>query len=51
LRLEKRRNVPVAAGTTTGKITLVNALLAEVAKTSDRVILIKDTREFHHRRR
>jgi type IV secretion system protein VirB11 len=37
--------VLVAGGTSTGKTTLVNALLAEVAKTSDRVILIEDTRE------
>lgn len=43
--VEKRRNVLVAGGTSTGKTTLVNALLAEVAKTSDRVILIEDTRE------
>ena len=35
----------VAGGTSTGKTTLVNALLAEVAKTSDRVIPIEDTRE------
>ena len=40
-----RTNVLVAGGTSTGKTTLVNALLAEVAKTSDRVILIEDTRE------
>ena len=40
-----RRNVLVAGGTSTGKTTLVNALLAEVAKTSDRVVLIEDTRE------
>jgi len=45
LAVEKRRNVLVAGGTSTGKTTLVNALLAEVAKTSDRVILIEDTRE------
>ena len=36
--VEKRSNVLVAGGTSTGKTTLVNALLAEVAKTSDRVI-------------
>lgn len=41
----ERRNVLVAGGTSTGKTTLVNALLAEVAKTSDRVVLIEDTRE------
>ena len=41
----QRQNVLVAGGTSTGKTTLVNALLAEVAKTSDRVVLIEDTRE------
>jgi len=41
----RRRNIVVAGGTSTGKTTLVNALLAEVAKTSDRVVLIEDTRE------
>ncbi len=40
-----RRNILVAGGTGTGKTTLTNALLAEVAKTSDRVVLIEDTRE------
>jgi type IV secretion system protein VirB11 len=40
-----RRNVLVAGGTSTGKTTLVNALLAEVAKTGDRIVLIEDTRE------
>jgi type IV secretion system protein VirB11 len=41
----QRRNILVAGGTSTGKTTLVNALLAEVAWTADRVILIEDTRE------
>jgi type IV secretion system protein VirB11 len=41
----ERKNILVAGGTSTGKTTLVNALLAEVAKTSDRVVLIEDTRE------
>ena len=40
-----RANIIVAGGTSTGKTTLTNALLAEVAKTSDRVVLIEDTRE------
>ncbi|NIE81491.1 P-type conjugative transfer ATPase TrbB [Asaia sp. As-1742] len=40
-----RKNILVAGGTSTGKTTLVNALLAEVAKTNDRVVLIEDTRE------
>ena len=40
-----RRNILVAGGTSTGKTTLVNALLAEIAITGDRVVLIEDTRE------
>jgi type IV secretion system protein VirB11 len=40
-----RHNILVAGGTSTGKTTLTNALLAEVSKTSDRVVLIEDTRE------
>jgi P-type conjugative transfer ATPase TrbB len=40
-----RMNILVAGGTSTGKTTLVNALLAEVAKSADRVVLIEDTRE------
>lgn len=41
----ERKNILVAGGTSTGKTTLVNALLAEVAKTGDRVVLIEDTHE------
>jgi P-type conjugative transfer ATPase TrbB len=44
-----RRNILVAGGTSTGKTTLTNALLAEIAKTSDRVVLIEDTRELQCR--
>ena len=40
-----RLNILIAGGTGTGKTTLTNALLAEVAATSDRVVLIEDTRE------
>ena len=40
-----RANILVAGGTGSGKTTLVNALLAEVAKTQDRIVLIEDTRE------
>ncbi len=47
----ERRNILVAGGTSTGKTTLANALLAEVAKTSDRVVLIEDTRELQCRAR
>ncbi|TAH68501.1 MAG: P-type conjugative transfer ATPase TrbB [Rhodopseudomonas palustris] len=45
LAVAARKNILVAGGTSTGKTTLTNALLAEVAKTADRVVLIEDTRE------
>ncbi|MER9236353.1 P-type conjugative transfer ATPase TrbB [Mesorhizobium sp. M0622] len=45
LAVGTRKNVLVAGGTSTGKTTLVNALLAEVARTAERVVLIEDTRE------
>jgi len=43
--IAQRMNILVAGGTGTGKTTLTNALLAEVSKTADRVVLIEDTRE------
>ena len=41
----ERKNILVAGGTSTGKTTLTNALLAELAKTDERIVLIEDTRE------
>jgi type IV secretion system protein VirB11 len=41
----ERRNILVAGGTSSGKTTLANAFLAEMAKLDERVILIEDTRE------
>jgi type IV secretion system protein TrbB len=41
------RNILVAGGTGSGKTTLANALLAEVAELAERVITIEDTRELH----
>lgn len=40
-----RKNILVAGGTSTGKTTLTNALLVEVATSGERVVLIEDTRE------
>ena len=40
-----RLNILIAGGTSTGKTTLANALLQEVAKTQDRVIVLEDTVE------
>ncbi|TCU54668.1 type IV secretion system protein VirB11 [Novosphingobium sp. PhB57] len=41
----ERANILVAGGTSSGKTTLANALLAEMAILDERVILIEDTRE------
>ena len=40
-----RNNILIAGGTSSGKTTLANALLAEMAALDERVILIEDTRE------
>jgi len=45
LAVVERRNILVAGGTSSGKTTLANALLAEMAGLDERVILIEDTRE------
>jgi type IV secretion system protein VirB11 len=45
LGVVERRNILVAGGTSSGKTTLANALLAELAPRGERVILIEDTRE------
>ena len=43
--VRERRNILVVGGTSSGKTTLANALLAEMAGLDERVILIEDTRE------
>lgn len=43
--ISDRRNILVAGGTSSGKTTLTNALLAEIAQRDERIILIEDTRE------
>jgi len=43
--VRNRRNILIAGGTSCGKTTLANALLAEIAQSDERVILIEDTRE------
>src|SRR5690606_9269115 len=40
-----RANILAAGGTSTGKTTLTNALLAVASGSDDRIILIEDTRE------
>ena len=41
----ERKNILVAGGTSSGKTTLANALLHEMASLDERVIVIEDTRE------
>jgi type IV secretion system protein VirB11 len=43
--VKDRSNIVIAGGTSTGKTTLANALLQEMAITGDRVILLEDTVE------
>lgn len=45
LAVVERRNILVAGGTSSGKTTLANALLAEMAHLDERVLIIEDTRE------
>lgn len=40
-----RKNVLIVGGTSSGKTTLANALLAELSKRDERVIILEDTRE------
>lgn len=41
----ERLNILVVGGTGSGKTTLANALLAEIARTGDRLVILEDTRE------
>lgn len=43
--VQSRANTLIVGGTGSGKTTLANALLAEVAETGDRIVLLEDTRE------
>ena len=43
--LEKRSNILVAGGTSSGKTTFTNALLAEPGLADDRIVILEDTRE------
>ena len=47
--VHERQNIVVAGGTSTGKTTLANALLDEIAHTRDRVLILEDTVELQCR--
>lgn len=42
-----RRNILIAGGTSSGKTTLANALLAEIARCEERIVILEDTRELY----
>lgn len=46
-QVRARQNVIVAGGTSSGKTTLVNALLAETADLEERIVILEDTRELN----
>jgi type IV secretion system protein VirB11 len=43
--VRERQNILIAGATSSGKTTLANALLAEIAATGDRVLVLEDTVE------
>ena len=43
--IHDKKNIIAAGGTKSGKTTLLNALLAEISKLNDRIIMIEDTPE------
>lgn len=43
--VQTRQNILIVGGTGSGKTTLANALLQDVAQTGDRVVILEDTRE------
>lgn len=47
--INARANIVVAGGTSSGKTTFANALLAEEALNDDRIVILEDTRELNCR--
>ena len=43
--IKTRKNIIAAGGTKSGKTTFLNAILAEISKQPDRIVMIEDTRE------
>ena len=43
--VKKRSNILIVGGTGSGKTTLANAILALIAETGDRIVIIEDTQE------
>jgi type IV secretion system protein TrbB len=45
IAVKARQNILIVGGTGTGKTTFANAILNEIAKTKDRIVIIEDTLE------
>ncbi len=45
--INRRDNILIVGGTSSGKTTLANALLGEIADANERIIILEDTRELH----
>ena len=45
--LDLKRNILIVGGTGTGKTTLVNALLAHITNSNERIVILEDTRELN----
>lgn len=43
--IREKKNIIAAGGTKSGKTTFLNAILAEISKEPDRIVMIEDTRE------
>ena len=43
--IQQRKNIVVAGGTGSGKTTFSNAILNEIAKAGDRIVILEDTKE------
>ncbi|MEX6493343.1 P-type conjugative transfer ATPase TrbB [Fusobacterium animalis] len=43
--VNERKNILIVGGTSSGKTTFANAVINEIAKTGDRLIIMEDTRE------
>ncbi|HPE31596.1 MAG TPA: ATPase, T2SS/T4P/T4SS family, partial [Parvularculaceae bacterium] len=45
--LARRENILISGGTSTGKTTLANSLLAEIGREAERILILEDTRELY----
>ena len=43
--IRDRKNIIAAGGTKSGKTTFLNAILAEISRSDDRIVMLEDTRE------